>query len=138
MSMSNLPTQPNWDQYLSSEKEVKYPKRSDYETIIWYDQGEVIYRQEPGDPEPPEGLITENAVYQKLFNKDAFSEHRRIFGESERMLELRFKQDLFEYLGIHDNPKRHDLYAIAYEYGHSSGYAEVANYAIDLVSLIKD
>lgn len=46
-----------------------------------------------------------------------------------------FRVDLFEFLGIIDNPKRDLLFEKAY--GHSSGHQEVVNYALDLVELIE-
>lgn len=49
----------------------------------------------------------------------------------------KFKQDLFEDLGIEANPKREKLFSIAYDLGHSSGYSEIYNYACELVSLIE-
>lgn len=50
--------------------------------------------------------------------------------------EARFKRDLFEELGISDNPKREKLYAMAYENGHHEGYAEIFSCAQNLVELI--
>lgn len=58
------------------------------------------------------------------------------FVEEEQQIYDVFKQDLFNELGIADNPKRDKLFAIAWEYGHSSGYSEVYNYADELVDLI--
>ena len=48
-----------------------------------------------------------------------------------------FKADVFQVLGVSDNPKRDLMYKIAWDYGHSAGYQEVYNHAIDLVELIK-
>ena len=48
-----------------------------------------------------------------------------------------FKNDLFLVLGVSQNPKRELMYKLAWDYGHSSGYQEVYNYALDLVELIK-
>ena len=51
-------------------------------------------------------------------------------------LHEQFKRELFEELGILDNPKREELFSKAWELGHSAGYSEVYNYARDLVDLI--
>ena len=48
-----------------------------------------------------------------------------------------FKNDLFEALGIEDNPKKDILYAKAYELGHSSGYCEILNVSLELLELIE-
>ena len=48
-----------------------------------------------------------------------------------------FRGDLFIALGVSKNPKRELMYKLAWDYGHSSGYQEVYNYALDLVELIK-
>ena len=56
--------------------------------------------------------------------------------EQQNALEDKFKADLFDDLGITDNPKANLLYAKAWEFGHSSGYSEVYSYACDLVDLI--
>jgi len=67
--------------------------------------------------------------------KDA-EEYKKYRAEYDRLNEL-FKSDLFDDLDISDNPKREDLFSIAWDYGHSSGYSEVYGYALDLVRLIK-
>lgn len=51
-------------------------------------------------------------------------------------LHEQFKEELFEELGITNNPKRHRLFEKAWEQGHGCGYAEVYSYACDLVDLI--
>ena len=63
-------------------------------------------------------------------NQDAYY----AYNAEERHLVEMFKQDLFNDLGIADNPKREKLFSIAWENGH--GYSEVYNEAIDLVDLI--
>lgn len=51
-------------------------------------------------------------------------------------LYAKFKADLFDDLGITGHPKAEKLFAIAWEYGHSSGYSEVYNYADELAELL--
>lgn len=57
------------------------------------------------------------------------------FKEEQRLHE-QFKEDLLEELGVTDNPKADLLFAKAWESGHSGGYYEVYNVALDLVDLI--
>jgi len=52
-------------------------------------------------------------------------------------LEEEFKKDLFKDLGITNNPKAEQLYAKAWDLGHSTGYSDVYIYACDLVELIE-
>ena len=43
---------------------------------------------------------------------------------------------IFEKLEIQDNPKKYQLFNLAYEYGHSARNEEIYNYAVDFVDLI--
>jgi hypothetical protein len=49
----------------------------------------------------------------------------------------RFKVDLLLALNIQDHPKAGTLWRIAWDYGHSYGYLEVAYYAEELVELLR-
>lgn len=60
----------------------------------------------------------------------------KLYREEESRLMKQFKQDMFEELGIENNPKREILFRIAWEYGHSYGLHEVFSYAEELVELI--
>lgn len=62
---------------------------------------------------------------------------RKKYRADENRLNELFVVELFEYHGVTDNPKAWKAYHLAYEYGHSAGKAEVANYFDDLVELIK-
>ena len=61
----------------------------------------------------------------------------KAYWEDQRRFTEQFKKDLFEELGITNNPKAEKLYSISYDLGHSSGFSEVYNYAQDLVELIQ-
>ena len=52
-------------------------------------------------------------------------------------IEVNFRQAVFKDLGIQRNKKRDILFAKAWEQGHSGGYYEVYQCALDLVDLIK-
>ena len=47
------------------------------------------------------------------------------------------KRKLEEEWGTAENPKRHDLFDLAWEYGHSHGEDEVRLYYDDMVGLIQ-
>lgn len=53
-----------------------------------------------------------------------------------RRLEDQFKVDLLADLGLTGHPKADKVYALAWQRGHSSGYSEVYNEAIDLAELV--
>ena len=71
--------------------------------------------------------------FSKRMDADKFKAYR---DEDARLLEL-FKNDLFEDLGIENNDKRDMLFSIAMDFGHSSGYRSVYDYACDIVCLIE-
>lgn len=62
----------------------------------------------------------------------------RSYWAEEARLRAKFEDDLADELGIADNPKRDLLLEKAWSNGHSAGYSEVANIAVDLVELIED
>lgn len=63
-------------------------------------------------------------------------EYKERLSKHQAELHEQFKKELFDELGIADNPKREKLFSKAWEQGHGCGYAEVYNYACDLVDLI--
>jgi len=69
-----------------------------------------------------------------LKDKSAYTKYR----DEERLLYAKFKNDLFDDLGIQNNPKKEKLFSLAWSMGHAAGYSEVHGYACELVVLIKD
>ena len=57
--------------------------------------------------------------------------------QEERENRNKHKKDLESRYGTSGNPKADLLYAIAWDYGHSSGFDEVGVYYADMVGLIK-
>lgn len=51
-------------------------------------------------------------------------------------IKKQFRESLEEEFGVIGHPKRHELWKLAWEYGHSGGFSEVLNYYQDLVVLI--
>jgi hypothetical protein len=64
--------------------------------------------------------------YQKLNN----------FRNAEIELDLMFKKDLIEEFGLVGHPKTEILWKKSWEFGHSSGRAEVYYYFSELIDLI--
>lgn len=85
------------------------------------------------------GLVKEyeGKLAQHALDVAAYNEARKPYNKmiSDRAEE--FKKDLFEECGVTDNPKADNAYSIAYEYGHSSGFAEIATHFFNIVELIK-
>lgn len=75
---------------------------------------------------------SEYVKYERELN-----EYKERLSKHQAELHRQFKKELFDELGISDNPKREMLFSKAWEQGHGCGYAEVYNYACDLVDLIQ-
>jgi hypothetical protein len=66
-----------------------------------------------------------------------YQEQRDAYEADQQRLNSEFEDDLAAEFGVTDNPKRHVLYGIAWDRGHSGGYSEVYGVYADLVDLIK-
>lgn len=120
------------------ENTVHYPTKSEYTTTFYYKNGQLVYTQLPDNPYGPTLNTTKGATVERVVDEARYQEARTAFrDESTRLYEL-FKQDLFEYLGVENNPKKDKLFSTAWEMGHSGGYSEVLGFAEELVELIQD
>ncbi len=120
--------------------QLPYPKKEDYTTYYVYDRGKVVWEGFHSNSKARDVATRAypNAVIQKVVNEEAYKAHKIQYGEEVHKLQEEFINDLFREFGVEDNSKRETAYALAYEYGHASGYSEVYNYFSDLVNLIKD
>lgn len=66
-------------------------------------------------------------------NPDGYAKYRH----EHSLLMAEFEQDLFNYLNIQNSPRKHILFEIAWDLGHSTGLTEVLGYAMSLVRLIE-
>jgi hypothetical protein len=135
--MNSLRTLNTGLQYIDSAEEfdndfrkLSFPRKKDYTSYIFYKGGFVLGTSQDPDAYPEAGA-KEKFFEEKLFQKDLDEAHRLM-----SLIDHRFKEWLFQTLKISDNPKKEILYRIAYERGHSSGFREVYNEALDLVELI--
>ena len=83
--------------------------------------------------------IAEARQHKAEFDKK-FAEAKEIqkaFRDDEARLEALFKNDLFEFFGVKDNPRANLLYSKCYDLGHSGGLTEVYSKFEDLVELIR-
>jgi flagellar biosynthesis/type III secretory pathway protein FliH len=75
---------------------------------------------------------------QETKNKyEARKEERAKRLAAEAKIKEDMKADLAKAYGVPRNEKFEKAWNLAWEYGHSAGYAEVENYFDDLVELIK-
>lgn len=73
----------------------------------------------------------------KFFDEDGYKMAVAKYHAKVKRIEEKFKEDLFEELGIQNNPKKEMLYQVAYNRGISSGFPEVYDCALSLVELIQ-
>jgi len=65
--------------------------------------------------------------------RKAFKEYR----DAVCAIDEAFRTSLLEALGVAKHPNAMKMYNMAWAYGHSSGYREVADYAEELATLLK-
>jgi len=86
------------------------------------------------------GTKAEHKEFEKTI-KDVYSkrlmEDKAAYNKITSELEAQFRKDLEEEFGVINHPKASKLFSTAWNYGHSTGYAEVYNYYSSLVDLIK-
>ena len=67
---------------------------------------------------------------------ESYQQAKQDYQQREQEILNPFKLDLFEELGILDNPKKELLFEKAWSYGHDEGLERVFEYAEELVDLI--
>lgn len=117
----------NYDDYKVT---LEYPNKKDFMTTYYYKGGECIETVQGYGPDK-NGFVIERSV-----NELDYKNARTIYKNAEYSAYTKFKNDLFNELGIENNPKRELLFSKAWEMGHSSGYYSVFEHAEDLVDLI--
>lgn len=116
---------------------VPYPSRDEFVTVFVYSQGQVLWTGPLNEYKNMTDRF-QNCVIEKVANDEGLKAARAAYGAEASRLEQEFKNDLFEYHGVTENPKANKCYSIAYDYGHHAGHSEVASYFDTLVDLIKD
>ena len=82
--------------------------------------------------------IHDNISQGKYRNRLEFFETTRdIYRAETNRLDAQFRADLEAEHGLANHPKADKIYSLAWEYGHSAGYIEVALYYEDLIELIR-
>lgn len=121
-------------EYYKKETQI-HVNREHYVTRYMYSRGkciaEVVGNTFVRGDYPPEALV------EKVLDEEAFRQAKAEAAKLRSDLHEEFKQDLFETFCVEDNPKREQLFQLAWEYGHSSGHEEVHNHFCEMVDLIR-
>lgn len=91
---------------------------------------------------PPRGDFETHSAYGRAMDKyeKAKKAYQEAYGECQVKageINHQFETALAQSLGLLNHPKWPILYRIAWEYGHSSGYSEIENYALTLAELLQ-
>jgi TPR repeat protein len=135
----------DWKEY---QNNFPYPRKEEFRVRYWYRGGAAVAKQVNGgaiELVGPPVVYADNAavltalarcVKEDIDDEGSYKAALTAYGRETARLEALFRKDMFEELGITDNPRADKLYSMAWEHGHSSGYSEVYNYACDLAELI--
>jgi hypothetical protein len=134
----------DWKEY---QNNFPYPRKEEFRTRYQYRGGAAVAKQVNGGtielvgPKvyPDNAAVLEalvRCVKEDVDDEGSYKAALTAYGRETVRLESLFRRDLFEDLGITDNPRADKLYSMAWEHGHSVGYSEVYNYACDLAELI--
>ena len=121
----------NYDNYKNT---AKYPKKSDFTTTYYYHKGNLVFTRTPGE-EMPDNI--KYSVKESIIDNEAYKDAVKVYRHEEGRVMERFLIDLCKEYGVENNSKRHKVYHLAWEYGHSGGFEAVDNYFSELVELIK-
>jgi len=118
---------------------LPYPSKDEYTTVFVYSKGAVVWEGTYAEfRSRNDAGVFKGMLIEKIVDESRLKVARQAYGVEESRLEQEFKNDLFEYHGVTDNPKAGKCYGIAYDYGHAYGYSEIASHFDTLVDLIKD
>lgn len=124
------------------ENEIPYPSSKDFTMVIGLDmnkllRGEdaVLFRKPLTEYDPKVDLAPK---IEKIRDDEAYKKASDAYAVGDQERYVSFKTDLFDEYGVSDSPKRDAAFSIAWDYGHSSGFSDVASYFDSLADLIKD
>lgn len=102
------------------------PQRKDYVNTYWYTRGVCVAKKVGAETLSLENkLASEAAATQETyFDKEAFETALEEWKHERLNINLMFKQDLFDELGISNHPLRETLFSIAQEYCTSKSHKD--------------
>jgi len=71
------------------------------------------------------------------YDAEAYKAHKQQYNDESVSKFQEFKTDLLDEHDVSDNPKADKAFEMAWDYGHASGYNEVASHFESLIELIK-
>jgi len=116
----------------------RYPRKSDFDTVFVYRGGNTVYKGPLDTWDEVKAEYANGYTIEKVPDDVAYLKARKAYNDEIARLSAEFKADLFEYHDVTGHPKAERVFSLAWDYGHSAGLGEVANYFDDLVDLIKD
>lgn len=116
---------------------VPYPNRETFKSVYVYSAGLVVWHGTAEDFNEVRKQYHGNCT-ETIFDEESYRAARDRYQAEQQRLNDEFYADLLEEHGVTGHPKAQKAYNLAYEYGHSAGYQEVALHFADLVELIKD
>jgi hypothetical protein len=114
-----------------------YPSKKDFTFYYGYKGGEVVAKKVTKAEIDELKRTVANLTTESEVDDAAFKKAMDAFTHRNALIRQVFVWGLYYLTDILDNPKAAKAFSIAWEQGHSSGYAEVANYFDDLADLIK-
>lgn len=123
--------------YESYRNPLKYPRRTDFSEVFFYSRGETVGNFKGDQKYEIDECASKHptAVRESVIDEDAYRKACDEYNEKNNELAEQFVKDLLNEYGVPDDEFTRELYSIAYERGHSSGYREIANVFDDFAKL---
>ncbi len=120
-----------------STRALAYPNKHDFGKVFVYRAGKTVHEGDLKDWWKVKDQYKVGYTVETQPDLEAWRAARNAYSEEAARLQAEFKVDLIEEHGVTGHPKAERVFNLAWEYGHSSGLSEVADYFDDLVGLIK-
>lgn len=112
---------------------VKMPYPVADETLPTARELDILQKYGPSGAGPSLGGLP---AKPRVSREQDFRQQMDAYQKEIRRLDEMFRRDAIEQANLKDHPKAKAAYGLAWEYGHSAGYAEVYYYLLDLADLL--
>ncbi len=114
------------------EVSAKFPMKNDYFTFNIYKEGKVLdvdlSREEAVSKYGQD--FRKKYLFDTSFKEAEYNLAKQVFQTESNYKHNKFREDLFKYYGVENNPKKELLFNISWEHGHSEGLYSVKNWLI--------
>ena len=117
---------------------LPYPRKSDFTTVYGYKHGERIWAVTAEQYQEKSEELETAATIERDTDDEAYRAARTAYNEDEARFKKEFMDDLIEEFGLTGHPKAHQVYNLAWDYGHSAGLAEVYTHFGNFAPLVVD